>query len=107
MEREEETEGHESWLKLPCKCGDTVYVLPTKENGFSDIIEMECQGFSIGVLGNVANLRPKKGQGKELPKMYQPALSDFGKLVFKSEDAAKRVMEEIEKDIVHTSITGQ
>ncbi|MBD5556413.1 MAG: hypothetical protein HDQ95_14015 [Roseburia sp.] len=97
LEREEETEGYESWLKLPCKCGDTVYVLPTKENGFSDIIEMECQGFSIGVLGNVANLRPKKGQGKELPKMYQPALSDFGKSVFKSEDAAKRLMKEKEE----------
>lgn len=97
LEQEEEAEERESWLKLPCKCGDTVYVLPTKGNGFPDIIEMECQGFSIGVLGNVANLRPKKGQGKEIPKMYQPALSAFGKSVFKSEDAAKRLMKEKEE----------
>lgn len=92
LEREEEAEGFESWLKLPCKYGDTVYVLPTKENGLQDITEMTCLGFYIGEPNSVANLAPKNRRDKSVPKMYQPAMSDFAKTVFLTHQEAAAVM---------------
>lgn len=45
---------------LPCKSGNTVYVIPTKENQRKEITPMKCLGFAIGEPNNTANLFDKK-----------------------------------------------
>lgn len=84
-------------LRLPCKVGDTVYVIPTEENGLKGIAEMECLGFSIGEPYNTANLFPKNRLRKDVPKMYQPCIKNFGKTVFLSEAEAQKALKRLEE----------
>ena len=77
-------------LKLPCVYKATVYVIPTEENGFKEIAEMECLGYSIGQPSNNANLFSKNRFDKNVPKMYQPSIDDFGKTWFLNRDEAEQ-----------------
>lgn len=76
-------------LRLPCGHNETVYVIPTKENGLKKIAEMVCLGYSIGQPTNTANLFSKNRFNKDVPKMYQPNIDDFGKTWFLTEEEAE------------------
>lgn len=86
------------FLHLPCKVGDICYVIPTIENGLKTIAKMKCLGFTIGEPHNVANLFSENRFNKEVPKMYQPGLDEFGKSIFLSEKEAEKVAE---KNIIY------
>lgn len=72
---------------LPCKVGDTVFVIPTKENGLSEIAEMCCIGFSLGDPNDTVNLLNDKN------KLYQPSFDKFGKTVFLTKEEAEAALE--------------
>lgn len=76
-------------VELPCKIKDTVFVIPTKENGLKEITEMQCLGYAIAASGNVINLFPKNRSDKNVPKMYQPSLNSFGAVWFLTYEEAK------------------
>ena len=76
----------------PCKEGDTVYVIPTKENGLSEITEMRTLGFSISALYNTVNLADEKN------KLYQPSFERFGKTVFHTREEAEKALKERENN---------
>lgn len=77
---------------LPCKVGDTVFVIPTKENCLLEIAEMRCIGFSLGEPNNTANLANDKN------KLYQPSFDEFGKTVFISKEEAEKALERRKND---------
>lgn len=81
-------------LCLPCKTNTTVFVIPTKENSLNSIVEMICLGYSIGNPSNNANLFSKNRFDKNVPKMYQPSIEDFGKTWFLTEEDALQKLNE-------------
>ena len=85
-------------LRLPCKAGASVYVIPTYENGFNRIVEMSLLGYSISEPCNVMNLFSKNRFDKSIPKMYQPSINDFGKTVFLTQAEAEQKLKEMESD---------
>lgn len=92
----EDLEEQGKLVKLPCDVGDTVFVIPTKENSFFKIAKMKCIGFCIGEPNNTVNMFPVSG--KETPvKLYQPDFADFGKTVFPTYQEAKNVWEQMKK----------
>ena len=74
----------------PCKVGDTVYVLPTGDNGLEEITEMRALGFAIGTPYNVANCFRVRGTSA----LYQPSFEQFGKSVFLTREEAESALEE-------------
>lgn len=81
---------------LPCKYGDILYVIPTKENGLEEITRYECLGFEIGKPSNTATLfRKENGKSRQ---MFQPSFEKFGKTVFFSLEEAERVYMNDEKN---------
>lgn len=76
-------------VELPCKIKDTVFVIPTKENGLKEITEMQCLGYAIAASGNVINLFSKNRSNKNVPKMYQPSLNSFGAVWFLTYEDAR------------------
>lgn len=75
-------------VSLPCDFLQTVYVIPTIENGLPDIAEMKCLGFTLTHDAYVANLISSKN------KLYQPGFGLFERTVFsdrgEAEEMAKR-----------------
>ena len=71
----------------PCKIGDTVFVIPTPENGRNEIEEMKCLGFEISAPCPVVNLFDWKN------KLYQPSFERFGVSVFLTVEEAQREKE--------------
>lgn len=72
---------------LPCNIGDTVFVIPTKENSRKEITPMICLGFMIGEPCNTANCFDEKN------KLYQPSFDMFGKSVFSAKEEAEAAFE--------------
>lgn len=89
----EDLEEQGLFLKLPCKIGTTVFVIPTIENSFKGIAEMICLGYSIGEPSNNANLFSTNRSNKDVPKMYQPSIEDFGKTWFVTKEEAELKLE--------------
>ncbi len=82
--------------KLPCEVGDTLFVIPTKENSLLKIAKMECIGFCIGKPNNTINLFPISRS--EAPvQLYQPDFADFGKTVFPTCQEAENILEQMKK----------
>ena len=80
-------------VQLPCNVKETVFVIPTKENGLKEITEMVCLGYSIGAPGNTVTLFSKNRLNKSVPKMYQPSVASFGSVWCSSYDDAKEYIE--------------
>ena len=76
-------------LSVPCKLGQIVYVIPTKENRLSETTAFKVTGFSISDCGNVANCIRVKGS----PALFQPAFEEFGVSVFLSMEGANKGLE--------------
>lgn len=76
------------WVKLPCKVDDTVFVIPTKENGRKEITKMEVSGFALGKPYNNVNMFDDKN------KLYQPSFELFGKTVFFTREEAEKALKE-------------
>lgn len=74
-------------VALPCEIDDTVFVIPTKENGRKEITLMACLGFVISTSGNVTNCFDKKN------KLYQSSFDAFGKTVFLTHKEAEAALE--------------
>lgn len=72
---------------LPCKVGDVVFVIPTKENRLTEIVAMRCIGFSLGEPNDTMNLATDKN------KLYQPSFDKFGKTVFLTKAGAEEAFE--------------
>ena len=82
-------------LRLPCEYKTKVYVVPTNENGLKDIAEMLCLGYSIGEPQNNMNLFSTNRFNKDVPKMYQPSIDEFGKTVFLTKEEAEQKLAEM------------
>lgn len=82
-------------LKLPCVFGTDVFVIPTKENNFNQIACMKFLGIQWDTLGAVMNLFSNNRFDKNVPKMYQPSISNFGKTVFLTEQEAQSALEKM------------
>ena len=85
-------------LRLACKHDTTVFVIPTKENGLKGIAEMVCLGYSIGEPINNANLFSKNRFDRDVPKMYQPSIEDFGKTWFLTKSEAEQAFKRMESE---------
>lgn len=72
-------------IVLPCRYLQKCFVIPTVENGLTDISEMKCIGFSLSHDSYNANLITDKN------KLYQPCFGDFGKTVFLTRGEAEKV----------------
>lgn len=92
----EDLEEQGKLIKLPCAVGDTLYVIPTRENGLSKITKMKCLGFYIGEPNNVANLFPID-RNEASVKMYQPDFAEFEKTVFLTMEEAEAALAEMDK----------
>ena len=73
-------------IVLPCEFLKRVFVIPTIENGLSDITEMKCIGFTQSFDSYVANLTTDKN------KIYQPCFGKFGKTVFLTKEEAEQAL---------------
>ena len=85
-------------LRLPCEYKTKVYVVPTNENGLKDIAEMLCLGYSIGEPQNNMNLFSTNRFNKDVPKMYQPSIDEFGKTVFLTKEEAEQKLESMKRE---------
>ena len=70
----------------PCDFLQKCYVLPTIENGLSEMTEMKCIGFMLSHDSYVANLVDNKN------KLYQPCFGRFGKTVFLTREEAEQAL---------------
>ena len=77
------------WVHLPCKLGNHVFIIPTKENSLEEITEMKVLGFSIGEPCNNANCFRIRGTSA----LFQPSFDDFGKTVFLTHEEAEKALE--------------
>ena len=84
-------------LRLPCKLDIDVFVIPTKENSFNQIACMKFLGIQWDTLGAVMNLFSNNRFDKNVPKMYQPSISKFGKTVFLTEQEAEAALEKMKE----------
>jgi hypothetical protein len=73
---------------LPCPIDTHIYVVPTQENGLTEITEMVVRGFAIGRPRNVANCFRTRGTSA----LFQPSFEQFGKTVFLTREEAERAL---------------
>ena len=78
----------DGWMRPPCKVGTHIWVIPTTENGFTEITEMAVRGFSIGEPYNVANCFRLRGTSA----LFQPSFEKFGKTVFLTREDAEKAL---------------
>lgn len=71
-------------LKLPCKIGDTVYVILHKDR----IVKMECLGFYVGRTLRSVNLFPMAKRAG----LYQTGFDEFGKTIFFTREEAEKAL---------------
>jgi hypothetical protein len=73
---------------LPCPIDTHIYVVPTQENGLTEITEMVVRGFAIGRPRNVANCFRTRGTSA----LFQPSFEQFGKTVFLTREEAEKAL---------------
>ena len=75
----------------PCKLNTHIFVIPTKENGLTEITEMVVRGFMIGEPCNVANCFRVRGTSA----LFQPSFEQFGKTVFFTKEEVEQKLKEM------------
>lgn len=81
------------YIELPCKVGDTVYVLPTATNSLKEITPYKVIDFILAKWNIVSIVSADKKN-----KLYQPHLDDFGKTVFLTLEEAEEKLKELNKN---------
>lgn len=94
-ERDKLAERLENVIELPkgFKVGQTVYMIPTCDNGLKSITAYSIWLFSVGVNGKWVDLGIKKKE-KGVQPLYHASLDMFGERIFATYSEAEKALAE-------------